>query len=137
MVISKITIAVLSASAFLSTMCLAEKPSSCPSIESLSATDFDTANLSAGFPGKWYVMQHNYAYDTNIKWDFAIVVDGNDADDALLQAKKETPLINFPMGPIDSGYGYYRCEYLRPGQPSANAFYPPAANGADLRLRKK
>ena len=105
-------------------------PSQCPSLSSISATAYDSAEKSPAFPGMYYVMQTNHPYGTENSWDFGILVKATNESEAFAHAKSELSLYTSPRAPKPTGYGTWICEYLNPNGPEAVAFTP--AHSADI-----
>lgn len=99
-------------------------PKSCPSVAALSTFEFDSTELSEGFPGMWYVMQVKKMYDTNATWDFGILVNAANEKTSLIVAKKALSTLAAPTGPNKLGGNLWMCEYQLPSGPEAVAFSP-------------
>lgn len=99
---------------------------SCPTIEAIAKTNFDSAHISGMYPGKWAIMQTNQKYDMNteLKWDFAIILDAKSQEDAYLIAKNSFGLMTMPNVPIHIGGKFLLCEYKMPIGFRAMAIYP-------------
>lgn len=101
----------------------APKPNKCPDISVLSQVSFATAERTDAFPDKWYVMQVDHVYDTNVTWDFAVVVDGANESEAFINAKNSFQNMNQAQKPRKISDTLWMCEYLMSNGPEAVAFH--------------
>lgn len=98
----------------------------CPSIGAIASINFDSAHISPIYPDKWAVMQTNQKYDmqTELNWDFAMILDAKSQKDAYINAKNSLWLMKMPDGPTHVGDRFLLCEYKMPTGFRAIATYP-------------
>jgi hypothetical protein len=94
-----------------------------PDIAAIAKVNFDYVEYNDVF-NKWYVMQRSHVYDqSNLKWDFGIIVDAKNREDAIAKGKQAITELRNPSAPNYNG-GYYMCEYTRKTGTEGIAFYP-------------